>query len=83
MMLFIFLMYKCTSPFGLVVSYSANIPQTPNIFTYSRPPIKLLLGGLIRGAPDPPNPPYGWAEIYFGGLILMDHSDHHRVKYIC
>ena len=35
------------------------------------------------GAPNPPNPPYGGAEIYFGGLLLMDHSDHHRVKYFC
>ena len=26
----------------------------------------------MRGAPDPPNPPYGGAEIYFGGLLLMD-----------
>ena len=28
------------SPFGLVVSYTANIPWTPNIFTDSGPPIK-------------------------------------------
>ena len=26
----------------------------------------------MRGAPYPPNPPYGGAEIYFGGLLLMD-----------
>ena len=65
-------------------SYTANIPRTPNFFfTDSEPPIKLLLGGLIRGAPDPPNPPYGGAKISFGGLLLMDYSDHQRVKYFC
>ena len=41
----------------------------------------------IRGAdqrcPGPPNPPYGGAKLYFWGLLLMDHSDHHRVKYFC
>ena len=26
----------------------------------------------MRGAPDPPNPPFGGAKIYFGGLLLMD-----------
>ena len=30
-----------------------------------------------------PDPPYGGAEIYFGGLFLIDHCDHHRVKYFC
>ena len=39
----------------------------PQYFTDSGPPIKLPLGGMIRGAPDPPNPPYGGAEIYLGG----------------
>ena len=54
----------------------------PNIFTDSGPPLKWLLGGLIRGAPDPPNPPYGGGgKIYFWGLLLMDLSDHQRVKY--
>ena len=28
------------SPFGLILSYKANIPRTPNIFTDSSPPIK-------------------------------------------
>ena len=28
------------SPFGSVVSYTANIPQNPMIFTDSGPPIK-------------------------------------------
>ena len=37
----------------------ANIPQTPNIFADSGPPIKLLVWGLIGGTPDPPNPPMG------------------------
>ena len=36
----------------------------PQIFTDSEPPIKLLIGGLIRGAPDPPLPP----KYFFGGL---------------
>ena len=54
-----------------------NEPWTPKIFTDSEPPIKLLIGGLIIGAPDPPTPPMGGAKIYFGGLLLMDHSDHH------
>ena len=57
-------------------------PSGPNIFKDSGPPIKSLLGGLIRGAPDPPNSPYGGAEIYFGGLLLMEHSDHQRVKQV-
>ena len=48
--------------------------------------------GYPWGVPRPPNPltpkiPIGgalWgAEIYFGGLLLMDHSDHQRVKYFC
>ena len=59
----------------------ANIPRTPNIFTDSGPPIKLLVGGQIRGAPDPLNPPYGGAKVFFVGSLLMDHSDSHRVKY--
>ena len=76
--------YVGTSPIRSVLSYFANIPQTPNIFTDSGPPIKLLLGGLIRGAPNPPNPPYGGgAKIYFGGSLLMDHSEQHGVKYFC
>ena len=34
-------------------------------------------------APTPlsPSPPYGGAKIYVGGLLLMDHSDHQKVKY--
>ena len=47
------------TPFGFVVSYTANIHQTPKILTASERPIKLLLGVLIRGAPDTPNPNYG------------------------
>ena len=34
--------YVGTSGIRSVLSYSANIPQTPNIFTDSVPPIKLL-----------------------------------------
>ena len=33
------------SPFGLVLSFTANLPRTPNIFTDSGPPIKLQVGG--------------------------------------
>ena len=39
------------SPFGLVVSYMANIPQTPNIFTDSGPSIKLDKIGLVDNRP--------------------------------
>ena len=35
----------------------------------------------MRGSPNPPNTPYVGDEIYFGGLLLMNHSDHHIVKY--
>ena len=42
-----------------VLSHTINLPRTPNICTDSGPPMYWLLGGLIRGAPDPPNPPYG------------------------
>ena len=28
-----------------------------------------------------PNPPYGRDEVFFGGLLLKDHSDHQRVNY--
>ena len=59
-----------------------NTPRTPKIFTDSEPPIKLLLGGLIRGAPTPPNTPSGGAEVFLLGLLLMDHSDHPIVKYL-
>ena len=39
---------------------------------------------LIRGAPTPLTPPlWGGAKIYFGRLLLIDHSDHHRVNYFC
>jgi hypothetical protein len=33
------------TPFGLIWSYTANIPRTPNNFTDSGPPIKWLLDG--------------------------------------
>ena len=36
---------------------------------------------MIRGAPDAPNPPYGGSEIFVWGLLVMDYSDHQRVKY--
>ena len=35
----------------------AQYTLEPKPFTEYEPPIKLLLGGLIRGAPHPPNPP--------------------------
>ena len=37
------------------------------ILTDSGPFIKLLIGGLIRDAPDPPNPPYGGLKYFWGG----------------
>ena len=47
-----------------------NTPWTPNIFTDSGPPIKRPLEGLIKGAPDPPDPPYGGGgQNIFGGVI--------------
>ena len=46
-----------------------NTPWTPNIFTDSGPPIKIPLEGLIKGAPDPPDPPYGGGQNIFGGVI--------------
>ena len=37
----------------------------------------------IRGADQRcPRPPYPGPKFIFG-LLLMDHSDHHRVKYFC
>ena len=33
--------------------------------------------GLIRGAPDPPYPPYGGAKVFFWGVCLIYPS----VKY--
>ena len=60
-------LYIRTSPFGLVLSYTANLPRTHNIFTDSEPPIKLLIGVLIRGAHNPPSAPYGRAKVFFGG----------------
>jgi hypothetical protein len=46
-----------------------NTPRTPNIFTDSGPPIKLPLGGLIRGAPHPPDPPLWGGQNIFWGVI--------------
>ena len=57
----------CTSPIRSVVSYSANITRTPNIYTDSGPPIKRLVGGLIRGAPTPLTPPMGGPKYFCGG----------------
>ena len=37
------------------------------IVTDSGPSIKRLIGGLIRDAPDPPNPPYGGAKVFLVG----------------
>ena len=44
-----------------------NTPRTPNIFTFSGPPIKWPLEGLIKGAPDPPDPPLLGGPTYFLG----------------
>ena len=40
------------------------------ILTDSGPSIKLLIGGLIRDAPDPPNPPY--ESFYRGSRIFYN-----------
>ena len=41
----------------------------PKIFTDSEPPIKWLIGGRMRGAPYPPDPPlWGGQSIFFGGM---------------
>ena len=37
--------------------YMHNTTRSPNIFTYSGPPIKWPLVGLIKGAPHSPDPP--------------------------
>ena len=44
-------------------------------------PYKITTRGVIRGGPDPPNPPYGWAKVLLCGLLPKDHSHHQRVKY--
>ena len=59
------------------LSYTDNLPRTPNIF-YRFSPLKLPLGGggLIRDAPYPPNTPCGgWPKYFLGALWQMDHSD--------
>ena len=68
--------------FPLFVSYLANLPWTPYISTDSESPIKCILWGLIRGAPDSLNTPFMGAEVFSLGLRLMEHSDHQRVKQI-
>ena len=76
--------YIRLSPIRSFVSYSANIPRTTNMLTDSGPPKKLLLWGLVRGAPNPLNPSEGVGDWnIFERLLLMDYSDHHRVKYFC
>ena len=47
-----------------------NTPRTPNIFTFSGPPMKWPLEGMIKGAPDPPDPPPLWGgQNIFKGVI--------------
>ena len=42
----------------------------------------VFLPWLIKGAPDPPDPPpMGGAKIVLGGLLLMDHSDPNIITY--
>ena len=41
----------------------------PTIFTNYEPPLKLLIGGLTRCGPDPPNPPYGGAKVFVWGVV--------------
>ena len=54
----------------------------PQYFYRFRTPYKITNKGADQRYPRPPQPPYGGAEIYFGGVLMMDHSDHHRVKYL-
>ena len=61
--------YVRPSPFGLVLSYTANIPRTPNIFTDFGPPIKGLVGGPIKGDPTPLTPPMGGLKFWFGDFF--------------
>ena len=39
---------------------------------------KIISEGADQRCPQPPNP---WN--IFGGVLLRDHSDHHRLKYFC
>ena len=59
--------YVHPSPFVLVLSYTADVPRTPYMFTDSGPPKRLLVGGLFRGAP---NPPMGGLKFYFLGAVI-------------
>ena len=47
----------------------ATILQTPNFLQNLNTLKKWLLGGLTRGAPHPPNPPYGGAKVSFWGVM--------------
>ena len=59
---------KNVSTLVCVLSYTANLHWNSNIFADSGPPIKWPLWGLIRGAPNLPNPPYrGWGQNIFWG----------------
>ena len=55
---------------SFILLCTANLSWTPNIFKDSGPPIKGIVGGLIRGALDPANPPYGGrgAKIFLEGF---------------
>ena len=59
----------------------------PQYFYRFRTPYKMTIRGADYRCPRPPPPPPfgggGGGKIYFGGLLLMDHSDHQRVKYFC
>ena len=47
----------------------AQYTSEPQDFAESEPPIKLLLGGLIRCGPNPSNPPYRGAKLFFWGVV--------------
>ena len=60
----------------------AQYTPDPQYFYRFWTPYKMTLEGLIKGAPDPPDPPpYGGAKIFLRELLLMNHSDHNRIKY--
>ena len=56
----------------------------PKYFYRFWTPYKMAIRGPDKGAPHPPDPPYGGggAKIFLGRFLLMDHSDPNRIKYI-
>ena len=63
------------SPLGLVISYLANIHQTPTIFIDSRPPINWLVGGRTRDAPIPQTLKYILGGYYWRTILTTMESN--------